>query len=94
MTIGQNQRLEVTVSKYDPRNVHCGSRAIGGPPEGSCTHLVENLYQSNFVFTFGKKGDPGVVMPLPYQARYRKYEAGNFCRRLFPALRESRPAAI
>ncbi|KAL8785329.1 MAG: hypothetical protein Q9195_008673 [Heterodermia aff. obscurata] len=57
------------VEKYDPSNVLCGSRSTPGPVEGSCSRLVEHIYAWKTTYTFGRKGDEGVVMPLPYRAR-------------------------
>ena len=70
---GANKTLEVTVEKYDPDNILCGSRSTPGPPEGSCSRMVDHIYASKTLFTFGRRGEEGVNMPLPYRAMSRMY---------------------
>ncbi|KAG7001958.1 hypothetical protein G7Y79_00030g064910 [Physcia stellaris] len=73
-TYGAKNRLEVIVESYDPRNVRCGSRSNPGPVRGSCTHIIERMYPGKTVFTFGRKGEEGVTMPLPYRKQSPRKE--------------------
>ena len=51
---------------YDPRYVHCGGGF--GPPHESCATLLNHIYPSKTEFVFGRRGEKGVQMPLPYRA--------------------------